>query len=444
MTDSSLTRLLEQRKKVFYGWWIAIAGAIQDALKGGTFNEGFLFYFLPITRDLEISRAAASLPFSLAKLEGAFEGPIVGYLIDRFGPRSMVVAGGFLSGLGFVLLSFTHSYIVFLLVFVCILSVGFKAGYNHAMLASINTWFIRRKGLAMSFVSTGSAVGGLVITPLVAFVVFTMGWRTAALMSGLAIWLIVIPLALVVKRSPESMGLLPDGERPRRSLGGTAGRSVSRATSGFEYTVRQAARTPAFWMFAMAHSFRNVGHGGIFVHLVPVLVWKGVQEEDTTFYIVFMLFTIMAMRLFMGWMGDLWSRQKVASLGVSLGIVGMGMLAFSSGRWWELTLFVFLFGTADSVNSTANAMVGDLFGRRNFATLRGWMGLISSFLPMAAPVFTGRVFDQTGSYDLVLWVFSGAYVASAVLYWTIPKPKPPPGWVPGQPTDERAGVGGGH
>ena len=300
----------------------------------------------PITRDLEISRAAASLPVSLAKLEGAFEGPIVGYLIDRFGPRSMVVAGGFLSGLGFVLLSFTHSYIVFLLVFVLILSVGFKAGYNHAMLASINTWFIRRKGLAMSFVSTGSAVGGLVITPLIAFVVFTMGWRTAALMSGLAIWLIVIPLALVVKRSPESMGLLPDGDRPRRSLAGTPSRRVSPPTSGFEYTVRQAARTPAFWMFAMAHSFRNVGHGGIFVHLVPVLVWKGVQEEDTTFYIVFMLFTIMAMRLFMGWMGDVWSRQKVAALGVSLGIVGMGLLAFSSGRWWELTLFVFLFGTS--------------------------------------------------------------------------------------------------
>ena len=215
MTNLSPSRLFAQRNKVFYGWWIATAGAIQDALKGGTFNEGFLFYFLPITRDLNISRAAASLPFSLAKLEGAFEGPLVGYLIDRFGPRSMVVAGGFLSGLGFVLLSFTHSYVVFLIVFVCVLSVGFKAGYNHAMMASINDWFIRRKGLAMSVVSTGSAVGGLVITPLVAVVVFTLGWRSAALMSGLAIWLIVIPLALVIKRSPESMGLLPDGDKPR-------------------------------------------------------------------------------------------------------------------------------------------------------------------------------------------------------------------------------------
>ena len=194
----------------------------------------------------------------------------------------------------------------------------------------------------------------------------------------------------------------------------------------------------------MAHSFRNVGHGGIFVHLVPVLVWKGIQEEDTTFFIVFMMVTIMVMRLFLGWMGDLWSRQRVAALGVLLGVGGMAMLAFSSGRWWELALFVFMFGTADSVNSTANAMVGDLFGRRNFATLRGWMGLISSILPMAAPVFTGRVFDQTGSYDLVIFVFSGAYVLSALFYWTIPKPKPPPGWVPGHPAEAGAGVGGGH
>ena len=444
MADFSLLWLLEQRKKVFYGWWIAIAGGIQDALKGGTFNEGFLFYFLPITRDLEISRAAASLPFSLAKLEGAFEGPIVGYLIDRFGPRSMVVAGGFLSGLGFVLLSFTHSYIVFLLVFVFILSVGFKAGYNHAMVASINTWFSRRRGLAMSVVATGSAVGGLVITPVIAFIVFTLGWRSAALISGLAIWLIVIPLALVVKRSPESMGLLPDGETPRRNLATARGRRVTQPASGLDYTVRQAARTPAFWLYAMAHSFRKVAHGGISVHLVPVLVWKGIEEENTTIFIVFMMVTIMVMRLFLGWMGDLWSRQKVAGLGVFLGIVGMAVLFFSSGRWWELALFVFLFGTADSINATANAMVGDLFGRRSFATLRGWMGLISSFLPIAAPVFTGRIFDQTGSYDLAIAVFSGAYVVSAVFYWTVPKPKPPPGWVPGQPAEERAGAGGGH
>ena len=441
MANLSLPSPLAQPKKVFYGWWIAIAGGIQDAIKGGTFNEGFLFYFLPVTRDLNISRAAASLPFSLAKLEGAFEGPIVGYLIDRFGPRIMVVIGGFLSGLGFILLSFTHNYLFFVLVFVGILSLGFKAGYNHAMMASINDWFIKRKGLAMSVVSTGSAVGGIVITPLVALVVFTLGWRSAALMSGLAIWLVVIPLALVVRRSPESMGLLPDGAKPRGDSPRVAAGGVRQIARSAGFTTREAVRTPAFWVFTMAQSFRNTAHGGIFVHLVPILVWKGVDENDTTFFIVFMLFSVTGLRLFMGWMGDLWSRQKVAAIGVSLGILGLILLVRSGGQWWQIAAFVFLLACAESVNSTANAMVGDLFGRRNFATLRGWMGLISSILPMGAPIFTGRVFDQTGSYSLAMISFTVAYAVSAFLFWVVPKPRPPVRTLEPQPHEAQAAIG---
>ena len=84
---------------LFYGWWIVIIGCIQDAVKGGTFNTGFTLYFLPILTELHLSRAATSLPFSLAKLESALEGPLVGYLIDRFGVRVMLVLGTTLAGL---------------------------------------------------------------------------------------------------------------------------------------------------------------------------------------------------------------------------------------------------------------------------------------------------------------------------------------------------------
>src|SRR5215510_7059485 len=94
--------------RLFYGWWIVIIGCIQDAVKGGTFNTGFTLYFLPILSELNLSRAATSLPFSLAKLEAALEGPLVGHLIDRFGVRVMLVTGTLLAGLGFLLLSLTH------------------------------------------------------------------------------------------------------------------------------------------------------------------------------------------------------------------------------------------------------------------------------------------------------------------------------------------------
>ncbi|PYN40133.1 MAG: hypothetical protein DMD95_22685, partial [Candidatus Rokuibacteriota bacterium] len=134
-----MTRSLSRSPgRLFYGWWIVIIGCIQDAVKGGTFNTGFTLYFLPVLTELHLSRAATSLPFSLAKLESALEGPLVGYLIDRFDVRVMLVVGTTLAGLGFVLLSFTHSYVLFVLVFIGPLSVGFQAGFNQATMAAVN------------------------------------------------------------------------------------------------------------------------------------------------------------------------------------------------------------------------------------------------------------------------------------------------------------------
>src|ERR671923_2376169 len=175
------------RDGLFYGWWIVIIGCIQDAVKGGTFNTGFTLYFLPILTELHLSRAATSLPFSLARLEAALEGPLVGYLIDRFDPRVMMVVGTMLAGLGFVLLSFTRSYVFFLLVFMGLLTLGFQAGFNQASMAAVNHWFRKRRGLAMAVVQTGQAIGGVVIFPLVALAVLKLGWRYAALLSGIVV-----------------------------------------------------------------------------------------------------------------------------------------------------------------------------------------------------------------------------------------------------------------
>src|SRR5882672_12016290 len=94
------------QSRMFYGWWIVIIGCLQDAVKGGLYNTGFTLYFLPVLNEMHLSRAATSLPFSLAKLESALEGPLVGYLIDRFDVRVMLVVGTTLAGLGFLLLSF--------------------------------------------------------------------------------------------------------------------------------------------------------------------------------------------------------------------------------------------------------------------------------------------------------------------------------------------------
>ena len=418
-------RLSESPGRLFYGWWIVIIGCVLDAVKGGTYNTGFTLYFLPVLNELHLSRAATSLPFSLAKLESALEGPLVGYLIDRFDVRVMLVLGTILAGLGFVLLSFTHSYLFFVLVFIGPVTTGFQLGFNHATLAAVNHWFRRKRGLAMAIVQTGQAIGGVLIFPLVALAVLTQGWRVAARVSGLGV-LMLLPLVLFIRRSPESMGLLPDGER-RASHGPSAdGRErVHPLGDTHEFTARQALRTPAFWLLATFHGLRNVPYSGVTVHLVPLLVWKGLDESTAAFFVGLTALSTVVVRPLTGWLGDRQSKQRIGTVGVLLGALGLVVLTYSDGALWPLVAFAILFSFGDGINSVTWALVGDFFGRTHFATIRGWIGTFQSVFSMPAAVFTGWIYDQTQSYTYALIPFMISYCVAGLILWKLPYPERP-------------------
>jgi MFS family permease len=417
--------LAPRRGGLFYGWWIVIIGCLLDAVKGGTFNSGFTLYFLPILTELQLSRAATSLPFSLAKLEAAVEGPLVGYLIDRLDPRVMLVLGTTLAGLGFILLAFTHSYGLFLAVFMGLLTLGFQAGFNHATMAAVNHWFLRRRGLAMAIVQTGQAIGGVAIFPLVALAVLKLGWRDAAFLSGVGV-LMLLPLVLLVRRSPEPMGLLPDGEqRSPDAPSSVAARPVQRRRESREFTVGEAVGTPAFWALAAFHGLRNLPYNGVTVHLVPLLVWKGLDQPTAAFFVGLMAFSTIIIRPLTGWLGDRWSKQRIGAMGVFLGGAGLGVLAGSDGAPWQLGCFVLLFAFGDAINSVTWALVGDFFGRRHFASIRGWIGMIQSLVAMPAAVFTGWMFDRTQSYLYALLPFIVIYGVAGLLLWHAPHPARP-------------------
>jgi MFS family permease len=407
--------------RVFYGWWIVVIGCVQDAVKGGLFNTGFTLYFLPVLTELNLSRAATSLPFSLSRLEAALGAPFVGYLIDRFDVRVMLVAGTLLAGLGLILLSLTHSYLLFVLVFVGPLSFGFQAGFNQATLAVVAHWFRRKRGLAMAIVQTGQAIGGVLIFPLVALAVLKLGWRMAAVLSGFSV-LLLLPLVLFIRRSPESMGLLPDGERAVRTMARGPSPPLDEAR---EFTTREALRTPTFWLLAAFHGLRNVPYAGVTVHLVPLLVWKGLDEPTAAFYVGVTALATVVVRPLTGWLGDRRSKQVVGAVGVLLGAAGLVVLAYGDGAWWALLLFAVLFSFGDGVNSVTWALVGDYFGRSHFATIRGWISMFQSFASMPAAVYTGWVYDRSQSYTQALIAFVICYGAAALVLWLIPQPLRP-------------------
>jgi sugar phosphate permease len=229
---------------------------------GGLHNYGFTVFFLPVTQELGLSRASTSLAFSLGRAQGSFLSPLVGYLVDRYGPKPMMIAASLLAGIGYILFSWVDSYTTFLIVYLGVISISFTAGFVHAPTIVANTWFIRLRARAMTVVSAAVPVGGAIITPLLALAVSRWGWRWGAFISGTLFLVVGLPLCFGVRRSPESMGMQPDGEafQDAKKLDGRPTQQAEPRDKS-DITTRQAMRTRIFWMLVI---FDDGPFGGIY------------------------------------------------------------------------------------------------------------------------------------------------------------------------------------
>ncbi len=176
---------------------------------------GSVPFFNPMIVEFGWSRTLMSGVYSLSRLEGGIEGPLVGWLIDRFGSRRVMFVGISLAGCGYILLSFVHSPLSLYLIFALTLSLGYDLGYVHSTGATVSKWFIKKRGRAISILTTGNGIGGAIFVPVIAWVILEFGWRKTAIILGVSTLLIPLPLSLLIKSTPEEMGLKPDGEKSK-------------------------------------------------------------------------------------------------------------------------------------------------------------------------------------------------------------------------------------
>jgi MFS family permease len=389
---------------------------------GGLHNYGFTVFFLPLSQDLGLSRAATSLAFSLARVEGAIEGPFVGYLIDRFGPRQIILVSTLMTGVGYILFAWVDSYATFLIVYLGIISLSFTPGFVHAPMAVGNTWFIRWRARAMTIISSAVPVGGMLITPLLALLVQAWGWRWGAILAGTLFLLIGIPLGLGVRRSPESMGLLPDGDVLMRSAptgDATCRRQDTNTLS--DPTLRQAIRTVAFWLLVLGMLMRAGVYTTITVHFIPLMVWKGQTPEYAAFLLAAFAFLNWAVHFLVGWIADKVNRPKLLTWSMVIAAGGLFSLQLSGGVW-PLWLFTILFTTIDSTFPVVAATIGDFYGRKYFATIRGTMSFFYAWGSVLGPVTAGALYDREQSYQSTLWGLAAIMLLGAVLTALLIKP----------------------
>ena len=354
--------------------------------------------------------------FSLVRAEGSFAGPIVGRFVDKFGARPMIIFGGLLASAGFMALSWVHSYVLFVVIFVGMVGVGKSSGLGQVLISAVNRWFIRRRSLAMSICITGFASGGAVLLPLISIGVSTIGWRDVMLYSGIFMAVIVVPLALLVRHSPEQMGIEPDLPRPEDD--------TATQTSLVDFTVRQALRTRSYWILFTGSVLRITMWGAISVHAVEMFVWKGMSQGEAGLMFSLMFFLSIPMRLAAGYLGDHIPLQPMMGGGmVAAGLAVVAMLVMDGNT--AVYLFVVLMAVEQGGSTLNWVALGNFFGRTSFATLMGIISTAFNLGMLVSPIYAGYMFDRTGSYTVVLISFLPIYLASGVFFLMTRKPEAP-------------------
>jgi len=400
--------------RLFYGWWIILLGCVILAVGSGILYHGFTVFFLPLKRDLAISSAAVSLLYGAARLEGGAEGPLVGYFIDRFGPRIVIMMGVVLAGVGMILLSTVNSFWSFFLIHVFVVSLGFNAGFFHPVYAAVNSWFIRRRGIGFAMASSAGNIGGVVMAPLLSYLILNYGWRTGSVFAGIMLLTVALPAAIPIHRSPEVLGLSPDGGPPQGAPRGLSGRKQG-VSSEVDFTVGQALRTLNYWLLFTAITLRILVTVTLTIHFIPILVWKGMSEATSAYLVSLFAFLAIMGALVAGWMGDRWNKALLCSAGILPTVAAMLALMVSQSA---ASLYALPAGLAVTMGTVPLnwALIGDFFGRRSFGTLRGIMGIGNGLGTFLSPIYAGWVFDRTGSYVHVLLIFIVVHLVGAILF----------------------------
>jgi len=410
-------------RRVFYGWWIVASGMVSAGLTAGTFFHGFQFFFEPMRQQFGWSRTVISGAYSLSRVESGFLGPLGGWLVQKHGPQKIMVVGVLVFGGGFILMSQTRSVAMFYIAFL-VLSIGSSLASWNPVGVAINNWFRKKRSRAVGLMMFGMGLGGLIVAPLVALSIGAFGWEATAIGCGVVSVIILLPLVRVVRLEPEPHGYLPDGDAPPEPGASTSDGKTSSLDREYDFTVKEALRTRAFWLLSLGHSLALLALSALSLHLVPYLESElDFSQASAAQVVIVMTAAMMAGQPIGGYLGDRFPKQHlsaIAMLGHGLGIL---LLATASGMP-QVLAGVLVHGVCWGIRGPIlTAMRGDFFGRRNFAVINGFTQVVMMVGQTIGPILAGFMADHY-SYGLGFKIIAAITASGFFLFLFLKSPQP--------------------
>jgi MFS family permease len=395
--------------KIYYGWRMVAASAGLQFLISALLMQAFGVYVAVLSAEFGWSRTVLAGGAAIQSLEGALIGPVLGWLIDRFGPRAVVRAGVIVFALGFLAFSTVDTIPGFYAAVTLIAIGGSMIGYFPLSVCLMH-FFERRRARALSLMSLGLAAGGLAL-PLLSWSIAAFGWRTTCVGAAGLILVMGWPLASILRRHPREVGQEVDGE-PRQVTTPQAAVACALTSREEGLTAAQALRTQAFWLLAVGHSLALLVVTAVNVHAISHMKQAlGYSLAQASFIITLMTIAQGAGMLLGAAVGDRWSKRHIAALCMLAHMVGLMMLAYAT-HVSMLAVFAVLHGMAWGLRGPLmQALRADFFGVREIGMIMGLSAVVISIGQVVGPLVAGVVYDWTGHYQigfLVLALLAGA------------------------------------
>jgi len=395
-------------------------GSISQGYASGAFWQGFGAFFDPIVDQFGWSRATTSAAMSLQRTETGAISPFVGYFINKFGPRNVMLVGTVILSLGFILLSRIQNLWQFYAVFL-IITLGLSFGTFLIVTTTVANWFVKKRAKAMSITMAGSGLGGILV-PVIVWLIATTDWRTGLVYVGIGFFLVGIPVSFTMKSRPEDYGLLPDGADPNDFSDGKAdGTGKLGFLDEVNFTAKQALKTRTFWQLSLSMGASQLIISAS-IHHIPAITSFGMGRGTAAMVILGVsLFSVFG-RLASGYMGDIMDKRKVIAIAFVFQFIGTLAFAFTSSPW-HLVVFLVAWGFGFGASIPVRfALIADLFGRRSYGSVMGTMMTTSAIFGVAGPVLVGWAFDVRGNYREPFLMIAFSVLIAIPLILTLGKP----------------------